>query len=436
MDGATPAPSASAPPRERLHYAWIVAAVTFVTLIGASGFRSAPGVLIVPLQHQFGWSRATISLAVSINLVLFGLAGPFAAALMQRFGIRRVVLVALVLVSAGSALTVRIHAPWQLYLLWGVVVGTGAGCMATVLAATVATRWFVARRGLVTGTLTAASATGQLAFLPLLAWLVKAHGWRSASIAVAVGALLVWPLVALLMRDRPEDVGLRAYGAAEDTPPVATTGNPIAAAFDGLRVAVRSRDFWLLAGSFAICGATTNGLIGTHLIPACVDHGIPETTAAGLLALMGVFDVVGTMASGWLTDRIEPRRLLFWYYGLRGVSLMLLPSALSGGHHAGLLPFALFYGLDWVATVPPTVALCARAFGPERAGVVFGWVFASHQLGAAAAAWAAGAVRGAEGSYTLAFAVAGALAVVAAIFVQAVGRVRPVGPVGLELATA
>ncbi|HVU74044.1 MAG TPA: MFS transporter [Mycobacteriales bacterium] len=429
-----PATDPAAPAKVGRHYAWIVAAVTFVTLMGASGFRSAPGVLIVPLQDQFGWSRATIGVAVSINLVLFGLAGPFAAALMQRFGIRRVVLIALMLVAAGSALTARINAPWQLYLLWGVVVGTGTGCMATVLAATVATRWFVARRGLVTGTLTAASATGQLAFLPLLAWLVKEHGWRSASIAVAGGALLVWPLVALLMRDRPEDIGLRAYGATEDDAPAGAAGNPIAAAFDGLRIAVRSKDFWLLAGSFAICGATTNGLIGTHLIPACVDHGIPETTAAGLLALMGVFDVAGTMASGWLTDRIEPRRLLFWYYGLRGLSLILLPSALGQGHHAGLLPFALFYGLDWVATVPPTVALCARAFGPERAGVVFGWVFASHQLGAAVAAWAAGAVRGAEGSYTLAFAVAGGLAVVAALFVQAVGRVRPVGPVGLEVA--
>ncbi len=306
----------------RLHYAWIVAGVTFVTLLGASGIRSTPGVLIVPLQEEFGWDRATISLAVSINLILFGFSGPFAAALMERFGIRRVMLIALLTVATGSALTTLMRAPWQLALLWGVVVGLGTGAIASVLAATVANRWFVHRRGLVMGALTAASATGQIVFLPLLAWLVVNLGWRWAATTTATGALLVVPLVAVFMRNKPEDLGLRPYGATEADHTPCSVGSPLAAAFRGLRLGVRSRDFWFLSGSFFICGATTNGLIGTHLIPASMDPGMAEVTAASLLAVVGVFDIVGTMLSGWLTDRWDSRRLLFAYYGLRGLSLL------------------------------------------------------------------------------------------------------------------
>ncbi len=405
----------------RLHYAWIVAAVTFVALLGASGFRSTPGVLIVPLQHEFGWSRATISLAVSINLVLFGFSGPFAAAAMERFGMRRVMLVALLAISAGSALTVGMRAPWELYLLWGVVVGLGSGSMATVLAATVANRWFVRRRGLVLGILTASSATGQLIFLPLLAWLAVTYGWRWAAISVALGALLVWPLVAILMRNRPEDIGLRAYGADAGEPPGAPLANPIGAAFAGLRMGVRSRDFWFLAGSFFICGATTNGLIGTHLIPAAMDHGVPEVTAASLLAVIGVFDIIGTTASGWLTDRMDSRLLLFWYYALRGLSLLYLPYAFGHGDF-GLIVFIVFYGLDWVATVPPTVALTREVFGNQNASIVFGWIFAAHQLGAATMAYAAGAARTWFGDYQPAFMTSGLICLIASGLVVRIGR--------------
>jgi len=405
----------------RPHYAWIVAAVTFVTLLGASGFRSAPGVLIVPLEQAFGWSRTTISVAVSVNLVLFGLCGPFAAAAMGRFGVRRVVLVALVLVATGSGLTVFMTAPWQLMLLWGVVVGLGTGAMAAVLAATVATRWFVARRGLVTGALTAASATGQLAFLPGLANLAVHHGWRWASVAVAGAALAVAPLVVLLLRNSPADLGLTPYGAPPGTPVALPTppANPVGTALRVLSDAARTRAFWLLAGSFAICGATTNGLVGTHLIPAAHDHGVAETSAAGLLALVGIFDVAGTLASGWLTDRVDPRRLLLWYYGLRGVALLLLPAVL-GSAGLGMFGFVVVYGLDWVATVPPTVALANEVFGRERGPVVFGWVFAAHQLGAAVAAVAAGAVRTELGDYLVAFLAAAALCAVAATITQVV----------------
>lgn len=403
-----------------LHYAWVVAAVTFVVLLASAGFRSTPGVLMVPLQREFGWSRATIGLAVSINLVLFGFSGPFAAALMARVGIQRVVLGALLTISTGAALTTMMRAPWQLFLLWGVVVGLGSGAMASVLAATVATRWFVAHRGLVVGVLSAANATGQLVFLPGLAALTVTFGWRAAALVVAGAALLVAPLAVIFLRDRPADLGLRAYGATDDEPP-APSGNPLAAAFSGLRLAARSRDFWLLSGSFFVCGASTNGLIGTHLIPASMDHGIMEVAAAGMLALIGIFDIVGTTASGWLTDRMDSRWLLFWYYGLRGLSLLYLPYAF-GSPQAGLLLFIVFYGLDWVATVPPTVALTADLFGARNAGIVYGWIFSAHQLGAAAAAFGAGAIRTYTGDYQTSFMVAGLLCLLASGLVVRIRR--------------
>ena len=403
-------------------YAWVVAAVSFITLLVAAGFRSTPGVLILPLEQEFGWSRATIGLAVSVNVLLFGFVGPFAAALMSRFGLRPVVTGALLTVSTGALLTTQIREPWQLILLWGVVVGLGAGCMATVLAATVASRWFVARRGMVTGVLTAAGATGQLIFLPLLAWLATAYDWRLVSVTTALAALAVIPLVLVFLRDWPSDVGELPYGATKDDPPhVRPTGNPIANAMAGLHFAVAQRDFWLLAIPFFICGLSTNGLIGTHLIPAGIDHGMAEVAAASMLALIGIFDIVGTTLSGWLTDRWDSRKLLFAYYGLRGLSLMLLPLALSAANFS-MIVFIVFYGLDWIATVPPTVALATQRFGRERGMVVYGWIFASHQVGAAVAATGAGVIRTVTGDYFLAFVSAGALCLVAAALSLGVGR--------------
>jgi len=409
---------------KRIHYAWIMAAVTFITLMGAAGFRATPSILIVPLQNEFGWNRAIISIAVSINLVLFGLTGPFAAALMDRFGLRVVTVGALITVSTGALLTTIMNSPWQLYLLWGVVVGLGTGCMASVLAATVAGRWFVQRRGLVLGALTAAGATGQLIFLPGLGWLAQNHGWRFAAVAVGVAALAVVPVVAIFVRNRPSDLGLRAYGATEADNVPLTTGSPIANAFRGLRLGMRSRDFWLLAGSFFICGASTNGLIGTHLIPASMDHGMAEVTAASLLAVIGVFDVIGTLASGYLTDRFDSRWLLFAYYGLRGLSLLLLPFVI-GSAQFGLILFVVFYGLDWVATVPPTVQLARKTFGQQNFAIVYGWIFAAHQLGAASIAFAAGAARTFFGDYQIAFMSSGLLCLFAAGLVLRIARPRP-----------
>ena len=403
-------------PRGPLHYAWVVAAVCLLVLVGAAGFRSTPSLLMEPLNSEFGWSHGVISAAVSLNMLLNGLTAPFAAALMDRFGIRRVAGSALLLMAVGSGATVFMTQSWQMLLCWGVLVGVGSGSMALAFTATITGRWFLARRGLVTGVLTAASAAGNLVFLPVLAWLITDYGWRSASLTVAGCSLAVVPIVLLLLRERPADLGLLPYGATvpADVPEAAPeAGRKGLRALRVLRGAAGTRPFWLLAGSFAICGATTNGLVGTHFIPAAGDHGMVETTAASLLALVGVFDVVGTVFSGWLTDRLDSRKLLGTYYLLRGASLLFLPALFARTVHPSMVVFIVFYGLDWVATVPPTIALCREWFG-EDAPIVFGWVFCGHQVGAAAVALGAGMVRDQLGSYDAAWYGAGALCVIAA----------------------
>ncbi|WP_179855130.1 MFS transporter [Paractinoplanes atraurantiacus] len=421
--------------KTRIHPAWFVAVVAFVALVGAAGFRATPSVMLRPLHDEFGWSLGTISAAVSVNLLLYGLTAPFAAALMERFGIRRVIMAALVLVAAGSGLTVFMRTSWQLVLLWGVLVGLGTGSMALGFVATITGRWFVKHRGLVTGILTAGGAAGNLVFLPVLASLTESHGWRAAALTVTGAALLVVPLVWWRLRDHPAELGIGPLGGEYQEPkPIAPQG-AARIALRSLRDAARTRPFWLLAGGFAICGATTNGLVGTHFIPAAHDHGMAETTAASLLALVGLFDIVGTILSGWLTDRVDSRILLGGYYFLRGMSLLVLPSLFAATAHPSMVLFILFYGLDWVATVPPTVTLCREYFG-DRGAVVFGWVFASHQFGAAAAATAAGLVRDQLGAYTWAWYGAGALAVLASLLslmLFAGKRIKPIAP-GIGLA--
>src|SRR4051812_16335311 len=405
--------------RTPFHYAWVIAAVTFTVLLITAGIRATPGVLMVPLQAEFGWTTAAISFAIAINIALFGLIGPFAASVMARWGMRRVVLGALALLALSVALTTRMHSQAELILFWGVLVGTGTGVTSMVLAAIVATRWFEERRGLVMGALSAANATGQLVFLPLLARFVDARGWRAACVIVAAACVLVFAIVLLFMRDRPQDVGLRRYGERE---PVPGHVPPRALApVEALRLAIRSRAFWVLAGTFFVCGASTNGLIGTHLIAACHDYGIPQVRSAQLLAMMGIFDIAGTTAAGWLTERSSSRHLLFASYTLRGLSLLYLPFTLTTGAH-GLGWFAMFYGLDWVATVPPTVRLTGDAFGRENTGVVYGWIAASHQLGASLAAFGAGAIRTGLGDYSAAFWIAGAMCAIAGVSFLTVGR--------------
>jgi sugar phosphate permease len=411
----------SAGPR-KLHYAWVILGVTFVCLLISAATRASPSILIVPLEREFGWSRATISFAVSLNILLYGLIGPFAAGFINRYGPRRVIAWAAVLLGAGMLATIWVRQPWQLFALWGLLVGTGTGMVAPVLGASVVQSWFFQHRGLAMGMLTASAATGQLAFLPVLALILEAHGWRAAVVSIAGVVLLMAPIALLFFKDRPADKGLQPLGLPPDTAvPVARHENPLVAAITALREASHSREFWILAGSFFICGASTNGLVGTHLIPACMDHGIPEVRAAGLLAVMGIFDLLGTTGSGWLSDRYDSRILLCSYYGLRGLSLLYLPYGfLSEGYGLGI--FAVFYGLDWIATVPPTVALTRQAFGAEKVGLVFGWIMAAHQIGAALAASVAGLIRTSSGSYDHAFWLAGGLCVATAAAVLFAGR--------------
>ncbi|MFC5448275.1 MFS transporter [Paenibacillus aestuarii] len=396
------------------HYGWIVVLIAFITLLVSAGIRSMPSILMVPFEKEFGWDRSSISGVISVGIFLYGLVGPFSAAILSKCGIRRTMVISLAVLAVSMALTPLMTHLWQYELLWGLVSGLATGMMANVLGVTVANRWFVQRKGLVVGMLTASAATGQLLFLPLLAHITVEDGWRNA-VYTAVGVIaLVMVIVAIWMRNHPYEKGVAAYGTDEVVKPAPFQGSIVLTPLTTLRQAMTNKTFWLLAGTFFFCGFSTNGLIGTHLIPACGDHGIPEVMAAGLLALMGMFDLVGTTLSGWLTDRFDSRKLLFWYYGLRGLSLMFLPYALDGGQ-SSLFIFSVFYGLDWIATVPPTVKLATQEFGKEKASMVFGWVVVAHQVGASAAAFLAGVMREWTGTYSTTFFSAGLICLIASL---------------------
>jgi sugar phosphate permease len=408
-----------------VHYGWIVIGVTFLIMLSAAGAMGASGVILEPLQREFGWSNADISFSLAVRLLLYGLMGPFAAAFINRFGVRAVVAVAVALISLGVAGTMAMKEVWQLLAFWGVLVGFGTGMTALVLGATVATRWFSARRGLAVGMLTASTATGQLVFLPLLASVTQHWGWRAALAIVVAALILALGLALALLRDRPSDVGLPPFGERAIVPAPAEprgVGALLMTPLVALRDASGSRMFWILAGTFFVCGLSTNGLIQTHWITLCGDYGVSPVSAASVLAVIGVFDFVGTIMSGWLSDRFDNRWLLFFYYGLRGLSLIYLPySAFS---IISLSLFGVFYGLDWVATVPPTVRLSVEAFGAERSNLTFGWIFAAHQIGAAVAAFGAGAARTNFSSYVPALYVAGAACLVASALVVTLARPR------------
>jgi MFS family permease len=407
----------------RVHYAWIALAVMFTVTMAGVGVRAAPGVIIVPLQRAFGWDVSTISAAVSINIVLLGAVGPFLTGLVDVIGLKRTILVCMATLIAGSGLSVFITSPWHLFVTWGVLVGIGSGAGAVGIATAVANRWFAERNGLAMGLLFAANAAGQLVFLPLLALIASHFGWRGVSIAVTLVVVAMVPVVALLLPESPAHIGLRPYGARASVSAPARDGNPFGVAISGLRRASRSLDFWLLALSFAICGLSTNGLINTHLIAYCGDHGIPAVNSATMLAIIGGFSLIGSAASGWLCDRFNPRSLLFWYYGLRGLSLALIP--FSQFDVISLSIFSVFYGLDWVATGPPTVALTNQVFGRKDAPVIVAWIFAGHQVGGGIAALGAGFVRSATGDYLLAFLISGLACLLASMLVLRIARPQP-----------
>jgi len=403
-------------------YAFVVVGLVFICLLAAAGLRSAPGVLLLPWISAFGWNRGVISLAIAIGIFLFGLMGPFAAALMLSFGVRRVLVTALALMALSTGISFFMNSPWELILTWGIMSGLASGCIAMTLGATIVNRWFVSHRGLVMGLLSASTSTGTLAFLPLLALIAQHGGWQPVVLTVAGISALLIPLVLWLLPERPADAGLVPFGTVAGTIPAmpAPPQNPIKNAISTLVRAARTKDFWLLFGTFFVCGLTTNGLVGTHLIALCGDHGLSEVHAASLLAVMGAFDLVGTTASGWLTDRYDSRILLFIYYAIRGLSLIYLPY--SDFSIQSLAIFSVLYGLDWIATVPPTLKLANQVFGDRDAPIIFGWIAAGHQLGAACAALFAGLLRQIEGEYLQAFVIAGAMALVAAGFSLTIAR--------------
>ncbi len=413
----------------RFHYAWVIVAVTFITSVIVAGTLSISGILLVPLEREFGWRASDVSSAFGLRLALFGLLGPFAAAMMNRFGVRRMVTIALLIILAGLAGSIFMTTVWQLFIFWGVLTGIGTGLTAMVLSATVATRWFVQRRGLITGLLSASSATGQLIFLPALAAITRAYGWRATIIVACIAVALAVVLVLFFMRNRPADIGLAPYGetaspAHESSAiPHPSLWSLLSVPINVLKEAAAVPLFWVLFFTFFICGASTGGLIQTHFVPMCGDFGILPLEAAGILAAMGVFDLFGTIGSGWLSDRFDNRWLLFWYYGLRGLALIYLP--FTSFTLFGLSLFAVFYGLDWIATVPPTLRLTIQRFGRAKANVVFGWIFAGHQIGAAAAAYGAGLARTLVGSYLPAFFTSGVLCLIAALLIIP-GRKGPV----------
>lgn len=404
-------------------YAFVVAGVVFLSLLAAAGLRAAPGVLILPIESAFGWSRDTISLAAAIGIFLYGLTGPFAAALMQSFGIRRTLIGALLVMSASTAASYFMTAPWQYVATWGVLSGVASGAVSMVLGATIVNRWFVTNRGLVMGLLTASTATGSLVFLPGMAALAEWQGWRAVVIAVSIVSAILIPLVYFFLPERPRDIGQLPYGASgPDEGASVPRGNPLVNAFVVLFEAARTRTFWFLFATFFICGFTTNGLVGTHMIAFCGDMGIPAVQAAGLMAAMGLFDIMGATGSGWLSDRLDPRKLLFVYYSLRGLALIYLP--FSDFNLYSLTLFAVFFGLDWIATVPPTLRLANEAFGDRKTPVVFGWIVAGHQFGAASAAYMAGYMRTVDGNYFNAFLIAGATGILAALLSLLIARKR------------
>lgn len=416
---------------KKVHYSWVILAVTFIAIIVAGIIRSSSGVFINPFEMEFDWDRPTISFAFAVCLFLYGFSGPFMAAFVDVFGLKKMMLYSMALLSLGLGLTYVMKSEWQLILIWGVMLGIGSGLFLTVLSTQVANRWFVKRRGLAIGILTAATATGQLILLPVLASLVENYSWRTAIGLVFTLSIVMLLIIALFMKSWPKDKGLTPYGHDEESMEVTTMSdtmkrNPFKMAITSLIEGLKVKEFWLLAGSFFICGLSTSGLIGTHFISYCISFGIPLVTAAAMLSFMGIFDLIGTTASGWLSDRYDNRWLLFWYYSLRGLSLVFLPFALSQGSYTWLIIFSIFYGLDWIATVPPTVGLTRQTFGIEKSAMMYGWITAAHQVGAGVAAFSGGIVFKVFGSYMWAFTLAGGFCILASLFVLLIKKQNPI----------
>ncbi|WP_032793682.1 MULTISPECIES: MFS transporter [Streptomyces] len=417
----TPAPRAREP---RFHRAWVIAVVAGAAIVTAGAFTTVPGLLVTPLHENYAWDRGQIALAASVNMILFGLTAPFAAALMDRVGIRRVVVGALLLVSAGALLTSFMSQPWQLVAYWGVLIGLGSGCLTMTFAASITADWFDKRRGLVTGALSSSSHLGQLIFLPLLAWSVDRFDWRPPVVTLAFVALAVAALVFLLLRDHPADVGAKPYGATEFVPKPDRVPGAARRTIAVLVAALRTGPFWLLAGMFVICGASTNGIMWSNWAPAAHDHGMAVTAAASMLSLIGIFSALGAIFSGWLTDRFDPRRLLTVYFAIRALTLLALPLVFTSTVTVLMIAFVVVYGLVDVATVPPVIELSRRVYG-EDGPIVFGWANSAHQLGAGASAFLGATARDLFGTYDVVWTALSVACVVAALMALVVRAPRP-----------
>ncbi|NEU31981.1 MFS transporter [bacterium LRH843] len=409
---------------KRIHYSWFILCITFLSIIVAGIVISSSGVFIDSFESEFGWDRSMIALAFAISLLLYGFSGPFMAALLEVIGLKKMMIISMATLITGSSLTLIMNQSWQLIIIWGIIIGLGASLFLTVVSPYVANHWFEKRRGLAVGILTASTATGQLILLPILATIIEHYSWRQAIGLIITLSIIMLIMIILFMKNSPKEAGILPYGRKEEMEESheSKKENPIVIAFNGLFTAVKVKEFWLLAGSFFICGLSTNGLIGTHFISYCINFGIPLVTAASILSFMGIFNLVGTTLSGWLSDRFDNRWLLFWYYGLRGASLVVLPYALMEGSTMLLMVFAVFYGLDWIATVPPTISISRQIFGIKKSGVIYGWIFASHQAGAAAAAFGGGLIYRFFNTYTLAFFLAGVFCVLGSLFVISIRK--------------
>ncbi|HWI46931.1 MAG TPA: MFS transporter [Rummeliibacillus sp.] len=414
---------------KKIHYSWIILVITFFSIIVAGIIRSSSGVFIEPFETEFSWSRPAISFAFAIGLFLYGFSGPFMAAFVERFGLKNVMLASMLLLSFGLGLTFVMTQEWQLILIWGVIIGIGSSLFLTVLSTQIANRWFVKHRGLAVGILTAATATGQLILLPVLATLIENYSWHYAISLIFGLSIIMLILIFLFMKDSPEQIGTTALGLTGQEPSTFSNNksieNPFKIVWDSLIEGCKSKAFWLLAGSFFICGLSTTGLIGTHFVGYCMSFGIPMVLAASMLSFMGIFDLVGTTLSGWLSDKIDNRWLLFFYYGLRGLSLLFLPVALNNGSITLLIIFSVFYGLDWIATVPPTIGLARREFGIKKSAMMYGWMVAFHQVGAAVAAYGGGLIYNIFDSYTWAFMLSGAFCALGSLFVILLKKHNP-----------
>lgn len=412
----------------RIHYSWVIVTITFFTIIIVGIVTSSGGVFLTPFEDYFGWNRSVISLAFGLALFTYGFSGPFIAATVERFGLKKMMLASMIILITGILLTFVMNQSWQM-IIWGMMIGLGASLFLTTLNPYVVNHWFKEKRGLVTGILTSALAMGQLILLPTLAKIMENHSWKWAMGLILLLNALMFFVILLFMKNSPKDVGLLPYGQMEEECYVTVElkkENPIVMAFKGLFEAVKVKEFWLLAGSFFICGLSTGGLVGTHFISYCISFDIPLVTAASLLSFMGIFNIVGTTLSGWLSDRFDNRWLLFWYYFLRGCSLLFLPLAFISGQFYWLIVFTIFYGLDWIATVPPTINIARMTFGIQKTTVIYGWVFASHQLGALVASYGGGLIYQYFDTYSWAFFMAGVFCILASLFVMGIKKQHPV----------